>query len=269
MIFRIFLFLICFSFYSISFALLDETMQSKPIVLQEAPPLILLKVVSGYLKQVTAEMLFVKTSVFLGGVKAGVDSKSYESELAQNLKTMTDLYSAFKDPYYYSESFLAPISKESALDANSILETGIETYPDNFVFRFFYAFNYYRYLEDPLKAAAAFDNAAKRDGAPAMFGHLAAVFSAQGGNLTAGLIMLQTMLRGEKDEFVRNRYKEEIEMFQKAIHVEKALSFYKRKYNKFPNKLSGLVPEFLPQIPSIKDIFILVYDPPNIFLKRP
>ena len=155
MIIRILLFLFCLLLYGVSFTCLDRKMHNRPAELQPSPPLKLLQVTSGFLKQITAEMLFVKTSVFLGGVKAGIDAAEYETVLAQNLKTMTSLYPEFTDPYFFTESFLAPISEYSAEEANAILRIGIETFPDNFIFRFFYAFNYYRYLNKPLLAANA------------------------------------------------------------------------------------------------------------------
>ncbi|MDR3631036.1 MAG: hypothetical protein P4L42_11950, partial [Desulfocapsaceae bacterium] len=125
------------------------------------------------------------------------------------------------------------------------------------------------YMNEPLKSAEAFAETAAIPGAPPIFGHLAAVFSAQGGDLTAGLISLKTLLNSEKDENVRARYQEEIAIFEKALEVNAALTAYRKKYSRPPETLQQLVPEFIPAIPEIKDAFVLVYEPPTLRLKRP
>jgi hypothetical protein len=124
-------------------------------------------------------------------------------------------------------------------------------------------------MNEPLKGAEAFTEAAKLPKAPPMFGHLAALLSAQGGNIAAGLISLKVMLAGEKDEVVRKRYEEEIVIFEQALQVQKALNAYAGRYGNIPAELEQLIPEFLLELPEIKDSFVLSYDPPNLHLKRP
>ena len=255
--------------YGLAFLILDHTFQNRNVQLQPVLPAKLQQVASGYLSQIVSEILFIKTSVFLGGVKPGIPATSYAEPLANNFEVMTSLYPEFIDPYFFSQSFLAPISQESARRANTILNTGIKTFPDNFMFRFFYAFNYYRYLNEPLKAAKAFEDAAALPDAPPMFGHLAALFSAEGGNITAGLVTLKTMLAAEQNEGVRERYQQEIETFEKALTVERAVSSYTKKHHTPPEKLADLVPEYFEQLPEIQNNFILIYEPPLLRLERP
>lgn len=214
----------CLIAYGTGFILLDQRLQDRPVELQLPPPLQFLQATTGYLRQITAVMLFIRTSVFLGGVQAGVDKRDYETALSQNLKTMTSLYPEFIDPYFFTQSFLTHISKYSAEEAIAILETGIKTFPEDFTLRFFHAFTYFRYLNAPLKAAEAFEEAAKIKDAPPFFARLAAIFSGHGGNLSAGLTMLQILLQGEYNEVVRERYIEEISLFEKAITVENAIA---------------------------------------------
>ncbi|MCD6388017.1 MAG: hypothetical protein J7L69_01305, partial [Desulfobulbaceae bacterium] len=128
---------------------------------------------------------------------------------------------------------------------------------------------YYRYLNEPLRAAKAFEDAAALPDAPPMFGHLAALFSAEGGNITAGLVTLKTMLTTEQNEVVRERYQQEIEAFEKALTVERAVSSYTKKHHTPPEKLEDLVPEYLEQLPEIQNNFILIYEPPLLRLERP
>ncbi|EKD33833.1 MAG: hypothetical protein ACD_75C02579G0008 [uncultured bacterium] len=227
------------------------------------------KIACGYMQQLAAEILFIRTSVFLGGMPPGTPPTSYADALGNNFEVMTRLYSRFIDPYYICQGFLTPISPESAARASTIFETGIAAYPDDLILRFFYGTNFFLSMNEPLKGAEAFAEAAKLPKAPPMFAHLAALLSAKGGDIAAGLISLKTMLTTEKDESVRTRYEEEIVIFEQALEVKKALSGYTGKYGAAPNTLEQLVPEFITGIPDNKDSFVLVYDPPNLHLQRP
>lgn len=255
--------------YGLLFSHLDTKAQGRFTPLDFAPPPAFYRVAAGYLKQLAAEMLFIRVSVFLGGVPPGTDNTSYEDALANNFEVMTTLYPRFMDPYYFTQAFLPSISQESAARSATIFETGIAAYPEDLVLRFFHGANFFLSMNEPLKGAKAFAEAAKLPKAPPMFEHLAALLSAQGGDITAGLISLKTMLAAEKDEIVRARYEEEIMIFEQALEVQKGLNAYTAKYGTAPKTLQQLIPEFIPQIPDIKDSFTLVYDMPDLHLRRP
>jgi hypothetical protein len=255
--------------YGLLFSHLDTKAQGRFTPLQFAPPPAFYQVAAGYLRQLAAEMLFIRTSVFLGGVPPGTDKTSYEDALANNFEVMTGLYPRFIAPYYFTQGFLPSISQESAARAAGIFEAGIAAYPEDIVLRFFYGANFFLTMNEPLKGAKAFAEAAQIPKAPPMFGHLAALLSAQGGDIAAGLISLKTMLAAEKEEVVRKRYEEEIVIFEQALKVQKGLNAYSGKYGAAPERLEQLAPEFLPQLPETGDSFDLVYDPPNLHLKRP
>ena len=255
--------------YGAIFSVQEQRMQDRSVTLNLALPLNFYRIAAGYGRQQAAEMLFIRTSVFLGGVRPGTPPTSYEEALANNFEVMTGLYPRFLDPYYFTQAFLPPISKESATRAATIFETGIAAYPEDLILRFFHGTNFFLAMNEPLKGAEAFTEAAKLPKAPPMFGHLAALLSAQGGDIAAGLISLQIMLAAEKDEGVRTRYQEEIVIFEQAMGVSEALKAYINKYGTAPKSLEQLVPEFLQGIPEIKDSFVLVYTPPILHLQRP
>lgn len=255
--------------YGLIFSVQEEKAQNRDVFLQHALPVSFHKIAAGYIKQVAAEILFIRTSVFLGGVRPGTPPTNYSDALGNNFEVMTQLYPRFIDPYYFCQGFLPHISPEAAAKANAILETGISTYPESLVFRFFYGTNFFMSMNEPRKGATAFAEAAKLPNAPPIFGHLAALLSAQGGDIAAGLISLKTMLATENDEVVRTRYEEEIVIFEQALEVQKGLNTYINKYGVAPKTLDQLVPGFLPQLPEIKDTFTLIYDPPNLHLQRP
>ncbi|HIJ79889.1 MAG: hypothetical protein OEY01_14965 [Desulfobulbaceae bacterium] len=255
--------------YGFLFSAQEQKALVRDVTLDIALPVNFHKITSGYLKQLTAEMLFIQTSVFLGGVRPGTPPESYAEALGNNFEVMTSLYPRFIDPYYVCQGFLPHISQEAAAKANTILETGIAALPDDLILRFFHGSNFFLAMNEPLKGAKAFSEAAKLTNAPPLFGHLAALLSAQGGDIAAGLISLKIMLAGEKDEVVRARYQQEIVIFEQAIEVSKALEAYTNKHGVAPESLDQLVPAFIPQLPEIKDLFTLNYTPPTLTLQRP
>lgn len=255
--------------YGCLFAVQDQRAQAREYFLEYALPVNFHTIAAGYLKQLAAEMLFIKTSVFLGGVRSSSPPASYEDALGNNFEVMTSLYPRFIDPYYFCQSFLAPISPEAAGKANSIFELAISEFPNDHIIRFFHASNFFLAMNEPLKGAKAFREAAKLPEAPPLFEHLAALLSAKGGDLQAGLLTLRTMTKAEKNDAVRARYQEEIAIFEQALGVQRALDAYTKQYGEAPITLEQLVPEFLPSLPEIQGSFILVYDRPVIRLQRP
>lgn len=266
---RITFFIILISGYTFIFSIQERQIQSQLPTLQIALPVTFQKITTGYLSQFAAEMLFIKTSVFLGGLQPGVPTSAYAKALGNNFEVMTSLYPRFIDPYFFCQAFLPHISPDEARKANAILETGIAAFPNNLILRFFYGTNYLLSINDPLKAANVFAEIAKFPDAPRLFEHLAALLSAKGGDIAAGLISLKTMLAAEKNEVVRARYQEEIGIFEQAMQVQDALTAYEKKYGSSPRTLEELVPEFRQELPDIKNSFTLVYEPPNLRLERP
>ncbi len=202
--------------YGIFFLIQDKKGMKREVVLQPSMPVSFYTIATGYLRQLAAEILFIRASVFVGGVPPGTPETTFEQALGNNLDTMTRLYPRFLDPYYFCQGVLPHISPEAALQTSTVLETGISAYPEDQFLHFFYASNFFLAMNEPLKGAEAFVEAAKLPEAPPMFGHLAALLSARGGDIAAGLISLRAMLAGEKDKAVRKRYQEEIHHHQQV-----------------------------------------------------
>ena len=123
-------------------------------------------------------------------------------------------------------------------------------------------------MNEPHRASEVFAELATREGAPTWFGHLAAILSARGGNLYAGLISLQSMLAVESDEVMKQRYRDDIEMFNQAIGVEKAIQQYFTTYGVYPPELEDLVPDFISVIPTFA-AFELHWHDQLLSLERP
>jgi hypothetical protein len=237
--------------------------------LSPAPPAAALKIASGYARQLTAFSLFVKVAIFSGGPLKGVDKMSYADNLAQNFDVMTSLYPEFIDSYHYCQSYLASISPEYARQSNKILERAVAEHPDTMYFPFFQAFNYFYYMDEPVKAAEVLFSLSKNPKAPPWFAHFAGTLMARGGNLVAGRGMIQTMLKTEKDEYIKKRYRRQIENFNKAIKVQEALDRYRDEQGRDADSLQDIIPGYLAVLPKLEDNFTLTWKPPLLHLEQP
>lgn len=264
-----FFFAAIFGVYCTIFVNQERLYKEKIPTLHAVPPHDLLEVASGYLRQVVSEIIFIKSAVFLGTRQAVVDENFNAQNLAHNYKQITTLYPEFIDPYYYTQSYLPHISSELAEKANEILENARIAAPDNLIYPFFQGVNYFRFMNEPLKAAQVFREASNHPDAPPMFERLAIIFTAQGGQLEAALISLQVLLKNTDDEIVRERYKDEIMMFQDAIKVQQAVEKYKIDNGSYPKDLNELVPNYVDKLPSLDNQYILTWNPPNVGLSRP
>ena len=118
--------------YGYVFTLQERHAQFNDISLENPMPVSFYTVASGYGRQLAAEMLFIKTAVFLGGVKHDTLQKKYTNALGNNFEAMTSLYPRFTDPYYFSEAYLPSLSRDAAEKNNAILDTGIAAFPREF-----------------------------------------------------------------------------------------------------------------------------------------
>jgi len=264
---RFFFLIATLSLYLFCFFQQEAFFDKKPLMLSFPLPAWSQKISLGYLKQLGAEILFVKTSVFLGGLEPGRDPEDYASSLAENFEAASALHPAFIDTYFFCQSSLSYIGAERTRQANSILQNGIKALPDNWVLPFFIGFNYFHFLNEPKEAAYFLHQAAEKPSGPQILKSLAAILAAEGGDIYAGLAWLKAMHAMEKDELMRRRYEKRIMVFEKAALVLQAIQAYRDKYGHPPPTLSELTPEFLTHIPDIQsDRFTLVWEPPTLRL---
>lgn len=255
--------------YAISFSVQERIAKtSDPYLSFPLPPQVQ-KIALGYLRQITGIMHFIKTNVFLGGIQVDYPTETYKISLAENFKTMSTLHPYFLDTYHLCESSLSYIGPEQTRQANEVLKIGMEALPDVWEIPFFIGFNHFHYLNENREAAEVLLKTSKIPGAPDWFGHLASMLAAEGGDIYAGLIWLKAMKSAEEDEMSKERYQVEIDAFEKALTVQKAILSYREKYNRVPNDLQLLIPEFLGHMPQFNGEFVLKYNPPTLKLVRP
>jgi tetratricopeptide (TPR) repeat protein len=256
-------------FYTI-FLVQDRYYTSRPSSLRFLPSSAFIKASSGYLYRVAGEIFFIQAAVFLGGMKPGVDQYSYAHTLAHNYVQIASLYPQFKDVYHYSQAYLPHVGPDVAKIANEVLEIGKKANRNDFLIPFFQGFNYFRYLEEPIKASEIFQEASQLPNAPPMFAHLAVILAAEGGQLEAAILFLKSLLKDpDIDEIAKRRYLEELGMCYDALSVQEAVTKYKNEKGAYPANLEELVPQYLNRLPIFGSAFVLTWKAPNVGLKRP
>jgi len=181
---------------------------------------------------------------------------------------MSQLHPKLLDIYYRGESVLAHRGKTHAETANRILEQGRRALPDQITLPFFEGFNYFHYLDEPIKAANILRIASEMPDAPTWIGHLASMLMASGGNIRTGLVWLKGMAATAQNEDAKARYEKEVMAFEKAMQVQLALHRYQQRTGSFPNSLDALLPADLPALPTWQAGFRLEYQAPQLFLRR-
>ncbi len=218
-----------------------------------------------YMQQMLADMLFIKVAVFYGG---GHDIEASVDEMANHFVTMNTLNPKMIDFYYRTEAALADKGDDYTNITNKILEVGLKALPDQVPIPYFEGFNYYYYLDEPVKAAELLRLASTYDEKYQWLGHLASTLLAKGGSIRAGLTWLKGMYASMKDGEEKERYAADIQEFEKAMVVQVALERYATKSGgSYPEKLSDLVPEELRMLPKFSERFYLDYQPPQLYLK--
>ena len=255
--------------YAGAFAVQEKQQALQDVRLELARPVPYYRVIAGYLSNLAAEMIFVRSNVFLGRAIMRGDSLLPDGEaLAYNFQVSTSLYPHFLATYYSAQAFLPDLSPEYAQKTNNILENGIRAYPDNFSLRFSYAANYFLWMSDTEKAKQAFSDSAKLPGAPPLFEALAKMFATPAGSLQAALMSLTVLKGTETDPKVQEKYSLQITNYTRAIEVQRAVESYTQKTGKAPQSLSDLLPLYLPVLPVFELGYELVYEPPYVYLRR-
>ncbi|MEN8141320.1 MAG: hypothetical protein ABFR97_08875 [Thermodesulfobacteriota bacterium] len=230
-------------------------------------PLAAQRVALGYLQQLGAEMLFVKASVFNGGLESGRDPLDYADPLAQHFSASAALHPQFVDTYFLCQATLPYINDEYVRKANEVLAIGTKARPDDFIPPFFHGFNHMYFLNEPLEAARIFRVAAARpNGEP--LAHLANILAAEGGDVLAALLGLKVMRAAEKSEEMQRRYDTEIAALEKAVRVLEAITLYKKENGVPPDQLPDLVPRYLESLPDLGSIFTLEWQASHLAVVR-
>ena len=254
--------------YSTFFVLHERQWAGRVERLAMAQPVPYYRALAGYVQELVAEMIFVRTNVFIGRATMQKDSLLPDGPaIAQNFEVASALYPRFQAPYYPAQAFLPELSPELARRTNAILESGITAYPGDLSLRFSHAANYFLWMNDSVRASEAFAKAAAIPGAPPLYERLAEMFASPDGALKAGLLSLLVLRNAEKDPKVKAKYGRQLLMYERAIEVQNAVQAYIRDHGAAPATLEHLLPLYLPVVPVFDRDYRLIYNSPHVFLR--
>ena len=265
---RRFILLIVLIGYGFLFFQVERTAQQIEPRLSLPMPVMVQKLVLGFLRQLGGEISFIKTSVFLGGLDPAAPKDAHADSLVRNFNVMAGLHPDFIDIYFLCEASLPDIDQEKAREANDVLAIGMQAHPEKWYLPYFIGFNHFYYLQENREAADNLLHAASLPGGAPWLAHLASILAAEGGDIIAGLTWLKAMLQTETDPSAKARYRNDIAAFEQAYTVQMAVNAFKRKYGKEPPTLETLIPEFLSDLPDFKGKFLLHWNPPILRMER-
>jgi tetratricopeptide (TPR) repeat protein len=168
--------------------------------------------------------------------------KEYEW-LYHALDVVTDLDPQYDYAYQVGGIILTNLANRVDL-SNKLLEKGIESNPTVWQIPFYLGFNYYFYLQDPVRAADYMSRASRLPGRPPYLPLLATQMYAEAGNPETALHFLEAILSQSPDGWIKEQLETRIKevMIERDIRMlEKAVSRYREREGHAPNTLRDLL----------------------------
>ena len=202
----------------------------------------ILKITSLEFGNIVSDFLFLKATVFLGGVlQHHLAVKNSEWRWFYNdLNAATELDPYFLDPYYLGNAHL---TWEAGMinETNTLLEKGSRYRQWDWMLPFFLGFNYFYFLQDNNKASEYLMEASRKPGASPLFASLAARLAYKGNNVENAIFFLEEITKKTDDESLKKAYRTRIEALRGILSLDKAVDLYKRRFGKAPADLNELI----------------------------
>lgn len=255
--------------YAGLFSIVDKHNRQEAASLQYPWPTAIIEV-SGNLKNIIADSMYIHLTTYLGDGDMTKQVQRRNAESSAYFDTITTLHPYLKDTYYMAASALPWISQSNARTTNQLLMRSEPLWKsqEEWMLPFFIGFNHFYFLGEPIKASNYIYQASQVSQGLTWLTHLASTLAAQAGNISTALSWLKVMHKIENNKEIKQRYAKEIVIFEKAVHIQASVNLYFSKYHLYPSSLALLVPEFTKKIPKKTGDYILIYSPPNVFLKK-
>lgn len=191
-------------------------------------------------KNLVSDLILFDAITFVGGSKTSLTTQQGEW-LYSMLNTSSFLNPYNRDPYYFGQSFLTWEAKMYDA-ANILLERGMQYRDKEWPFPFFIAYNYFYFLNDPMRGAEYMKVAIDRPGSSkVILTALAAQLYYRSGRTEVGLLLLKDAVVHETNERVKKIYKKRIKAMEGVLTIEKAVEKYKKRYSKNPAGIDALI----------------------------
>jgi tetratricopeptide (TPR) repeat protein len=212
-----------------------------------------LKVALADYRNLFAQYAVVKVLFYYGSLVEKFEHKVKQQpeyfNMFKTLQTAVRLDPYNMDAYYFTQAAFT-WELQRIKEVNNMLDYGMKYRTWDYELPFFAGFNAAYFQKDYKAAARYMQKAAELSGRP-LFTNLAARYFYEAGQTDFGLLFLETMEKGAKDENVRRLYALRKEALAGVARIAKAVGEYRTKRGRTPAKLQDLVSAgFLKEIPS-------------------
>ncbi len=203
-----------------------------------------LKLMALEFDSITADFLFLKSLVFIGGTYQRTEKprvKPWEWKWFYNfLNSTTELDPYFVDPYYLAQANL-PWDGGMARETNVLLDKGSQYRNWDWMLPFFAGFNDFYFLHDTGKASDHLMIAWRRPGSPEIFAELASNLALKAKKTETSIQFLQELLNRTNDEHLKKQYKIRLADLRNKLILENGLKRYQKKFREKATTLDDLV----------------------------
>lgn len=196
-----------------------------------------LKKVSIGLDNLIADITWLQTIQYYGG---GVPYEKYR-RLPEMLTNTTQMDRRFAYPYNFGVLVLPGegFTKEAVeLGTDGMKNPNMKK---EWEIPYYLGMIYHFQLKDYLKAAELFNEASNREGAPPITKLMAANYYGKANQRETAFALYAVVYKTTKNEYVKERAKQNLEHWQLIFDLEGAAKAFKEKYGRFPTSLQELV----------------------------
>lgn len=231
-----------FSFYIVSFLVLQESRREMKVQTQASPlfslPSVMTKAIAGEFKGLIADYAVMEAGNIIG------KSEKITNEEWQSVSRLFDqaleLDPYFQQTYMLLQGTLPWYTKNYEYTISLLDRSKSHRYWD-WIPGFFIGFDYFYFVKDNLKASDYLMQAAKVKDAPPALGIFGARLAQQGGKNETAISFLRMMLEKEKDQDKREMLITRIDAHLAVDILEKGIVAYREKFGKNPEKLDDLI----------------------------
>jgi len=201
---------------------------------------------------IVSDYLMLKTLTYMGEklMKDETLSPDEWRMIYQALVQITNLDPRFLDPYVVAETSL-PWDAGMVEETNVLLEKAAKILTNDYRPYFFLWYNYFKFLNNPERAAYYLQKAAIIQGAPIYLSTLSARMNLYAGKIYAGVVFLQETIKDTNDPALLKIMKRRLQALQKIGFLEQKIQMYRKQYHSSPKHLQELVAKgIITKIPS-------------------
>lgn len=213
-----------------------------------------LKFTVGDHRYLVSEIAVFKVMLYFGEM---YNNKANKLKLPPEYGNMAKMLSnaALLDPYNVDTYYLAQAAfvwdvKDSARDINKLLIYGMRYRVWDYYLPFFAGFNAAYFLHDYRAAADFMQKAAVLSGDP-LFANLSARYFHQAGHTKLGILFIDSMEKGAKDEKIRRSFQLRKQALVAAQTIFDAVIKYREVYKSNPDSINQLISAgYLKSVPK-------------------